>query len=33
MEVGLKVTDTPQESSFFDMVSGDSVLSIPLCDK
>lgn len=30
MDVSLKVTDQPQESSFFDMVSGDSVLSIPL---
>lgn len=30
MDVGLKVTDQPQESSFFDLVSGDNVLSIPL---
>jgi len=30
MDVGLKVTDQPQESSFFDMVSGDNVLAIPL---
>lgn len=30
MEIALKVTDQPQESSFSDMVSGDNVLSIPL---
>jgi hypothetical protein len=30
MDVSLKVTDQPQESSFFDLVSGDNVLSIPL---
>jgi hypothetical protein len=30
VDVNLKVTDQPQESSFFDLVSGDSVLSIPL---
>ncbi len=30
MEVGLKVTDQPQESSFADLVSGDNVLAIPL---
>ncbi|MFN7984945.1 MAG: DUF262 domain-containing protein [Vicinamibacterales bacterium] len=30
MDVALKVTDQPQESSFFDLVSGDNVLSIPL---
>lgn len=30
MDVALKVTDQPLESSFFDMVSGDNVLSIPL---
>ncbi len=30
LDVSLKVTDQPQESSFSDMVSGDAVLSIPL---
>jgi hypothetical protein len=30
VDVSLKVTDQPQESSFFDMIGGDSVLSIPL---
>lgn len=30
MDVTLKVTDQPQESSFSDLVSGDNVLSIPL---
>ncbi|MBK6781768.1 MAG: DUF262 domain-containing protein [Gemmatimonadetes bacterium] len=30
MDVALKVTDQPQESSFFDLVAGDNVLSIPL---
>jgi hypothetical protein len=30
MDVALKVTDQPQESAFFDLVSGDNVLSIPL---
>jgi Protein of unknown function DUF262/Protein of unknown function (DUF1524) len=30
VDVSLKVTDQPQETSFFDMVGGDSVLSIPL---
>jgi len=30
IEISLKVTDQPQESSFFDMVGGDNVLSIPL---
>lgn len=30
MDVALKVTDQPQESAFFDLVGGDSVLSIPL---
>lgn len=30
MDSNLKVTDQPQESSFYDLVSGDNVLSIPL---
>lgn len=30
MDVTLKVTDAPEESSFADLVSGDNVLSIPL---
>ena len=30
MDVHLRVTDTPDESSFADLVSGDNVLSIPL---
>lgn len=30
MDVNLRVTDTPDESSFADLVSGDNVLSIPL---
>jgi hypothetical protein len=30
MEVGLRVTDAPEESCFSDLVSGDNVLAIPL---
>lgn len=30
MDVNLRVTDAPEESSFSDLVSGDNVLSIPL---
>jgi hypothetical protein len=30
MDVNLKVTDTPQETSFYDLVSGDNVLTIPM---
>lgn len=30
MDSSLKVTDQPQESSFYDLVAGDNVLSIPL---
>ncbi|WP_210168638.1 DUF262 domain-containing protein [Rhizobium sp. Leaf383] len=30
MDSGLKVTDTPEESSFSDIVAGDNVINIPL---
>lgn len=30
MDTNLKVTDTPQETSFYDLVSGDNVLTIPM---
>jgi uncharacterized protein with ParB-like and HNH nuclease domain len=30
MRPDLRVTDQPQESSFFDVVNGDSVIAIPL---
>ncbi len=30
MDAKLKVTDVPEEASFYDLVAGDNVLEIPL---